>query len=77
MNLSDKQIRKLAENRYGNDINSYGKQRDGFVEGFKQAQQSLTNISCFTCVYSKEKPLKECLLCKGGDKYIKNLEPAI
>lgn len=31
-------IEKLAVFKYGNDINTFGCQRDGFIEGYKTAQ---------------------------------------
>jgi hypothetical protein len=34
---TDEEIRGLAVKRYGNDPHSWGGQRDGFIEGFKQA----------------------------------------
>ena len=40
----EKEIRKLAEERYGHDIHLWAKQRDGFVVGFKQAVE-LINLS--------------------------------
>lgn len=35
---TDKEIRLLAEKRFGIHPHSFGGQRDGFVEGYKQAQ---------------------------------------
>ena len=32
------EIKELANQRYGTDINRWGAQRDGFYEGYKQAQ---------------------------------------
>ena len=36
---TEKEITELAEKRYGTNPHSFGGQRDGFKEGFKQAQQ--------------------------------------
>ncbi len=33
------EINELAEKRYGTNPHSFGGQRDGFKEGFKQAQE--------------------------------------
>lgn len=35
--ISDSDIRKLAEEYYGNDINSFGQQRAGYIQGYKAA----------------------------------------
>jgi len=40
------EIKALAEKRYGIDPNSFGGQRDGFKEGFKQAQEMQLLQSC-------------------------------
>ena len=39
------QIKNLAEIRYGNDPYKYGGQRDGFKEGYKQAQNEQLILS--------------------------------
>lgn len=47
MKISTEEITELAEKRYGTNPHSFGGQRDGFKEGFKQAQQ------LFLCSVSK------------------------
>lgn len=44
------QIEELAKKRYGTDRFAWAKQRDGFCEGYKQAQseQLMCNESLFT-----------------------------
>jgi hypothetical protein len=39
-NITEKEIRQLAEDHYGNDIYLYAKQRDGYVMGYKAALQN-------------------------------------
>jgi len=41
---TEEEIKELAEQRYGTDMNSYGGQRDGFKEGYKQCQQEQLNL---------------------------------
>ena len=41
---TEQEIKELAEKRYGTDMNSYGGQRDGFKEGYKQCQQEQLNL---------------------------------
>jgi len=40
------EIKELSEKRYGTNPNSFGGQRDGFKEGFKQAQEMQLLQSC-------------------------------
>ena len=40
MILQEKQIRELSEKRYGDDMHMWAKQRDGFVVGFLQCQNT-------------------------------------
>ena len=44
---NDKEIKALAEARYGDDINSFGAQRDGFAEGYAlaQSEQLILNLN--------------------------------
>lgn len=35
--MTEEQIKQLAIEKYGNDINSFGQQRDGYLEGYKAA----------------------------------------
>ena len=61
MKISTEEITELAEKRYGTNPHSFGGQRDGFKEGFKQAQQ------LFLCGVSPR------LLFDEGIKYYKEL----
>ena len=61
MKISTEEITELAEKRYGINPHSFGGQRDGFKEGFKQAQQ------LFLCSVSPR------LLFDEGLKYYKEL----
>lgn len=40
------EINELAEKKYGTDQHSFGGQREGFKEGFKQAQELQLLQSC-------------------------------
>jgi len=42
MKYADEQIRKIAEKEYGIDLFKFAAQREGFINGFKQA----LNIAC-------------------------------
>ena len=62
------EIKELAEKRYGTDPHSFGGHRDGFKEGFKQAQemqllQSCVSSSCKHENIKREDGLDECLDC--------------
>lgn len=51
-NYTDEEIKKMAHERYGSDPNSFGGQRDGFIEGFKHALSQHDAIildGCLTC----------------------------
>lgn len=37
-------IKTIAEYQYGNDLNSFGQQREGFVEGYLRADKSLLDF---------------------------------
>lgn len=37
--MTEEQIKELAVEKYGNDLHSFGQQRDGYVEGFKIAME--------------------------------------
>lgn len=41
--MTEQQINELAEKRYGNEIHSFGQQREGYVEGYKAALNQLAD----------------------------------
>jgi len=54
--MKTEEIRKLAEERYGDDMHMWAKQRDGFCEGFKQCIEYANNwIKCTDKMPKKHK----------------------
>ena len=49
MKISTEKIRELSIERYGNDPHLWGKQRDGFVVGFKKALELDRNEELKAC----------------------------
>lgn len=45
MTYTDEQIRELSEMRYGTDTHVFAAQRDGFIEGYKEALRQVKNIA--------------------------------